>query len=144
MPRRARRSPLVEEWFAKAREDLQAAAILAGREKLAGIAAFHLQQAAEKGLKGYLIHHGWTLVRTHDVEALLNEAATHDRRLSRFLKGAITLSGVYISERYPSPAIGARLSQARVPRLLAMTVDLVGRLSTACGLHLRLPAKRKE
>lgn len=37
-------------------------------------AAFHLQQALEKYLKGFLLSRGWRLERIHDLRALLEEA----------------------------------------------------------------------
>jgi HEPN domain-containing protein len=50
------------EWFSKAEEDLAAARVLlAGEPQLPSIAAFHLQQAVEKYLKGFLLVKGWSL-----------------------------------------------------------------------------------
>jgi len=40
----------------------------------AEVTGFHLQQAVEKYLKGYLLSQGWELQRIHNLEALLNEA----------------------------------------------------------------------
>ena len=40
----------------------------------AHLAAYCLQQTAEKLLKGWLIGQGWNLVKTHDLRRLLEEA----------------------------------------------------------------------
>jgi HEPN domain-containing protein len=44
----------------------------------------HLQQAIEKWLKAFLLHHGWTLRRTHELEALLDEAIRYEQGWSVF------------------------------------------------------------
>jgi len=71
------------EWFAKAEQDL---ARVQRRldEGDTEDAAFHLQQAVEKALKGYLLARGWKLRKIHDVEALLDEAVTGNTALEVF------------------------------------------------------------
>lgn len=73
-----------QDWFAKARKDLHTVEILMREQGDAEIASFHLQQAAEKYLKGYLLSHGWQLQRTHNLEILLNEAVRIEPRLEDF------------------------------------------------------------
>ncbi len=71
------------DWLRIAEKDL-------GRvEHLLGVqdpeaAGFYLQQAVEKCLKAFLLSKGWDLERTHDLEALLNEALTHDPSLEQY------------------------------------------------------------
>ncbi len=73
-------------------------------------AAFHLQQAIEKGLKGYLLLRGWTLRRIHDVDALLTDAIRYDAGLARYRSLCQQVAGYYMIERYPvfgdEPLIG--------------------------------------
>ena len=64
-------------------------------------AGFHLQQAAEKYLKGYLLGKGWPLKRIHDLEILLNEAMTYDKRFQDYLNVCIMVREVYVEWRYP-------------------------------------------
>jgi HEPN domain-containing protein len=65
-PRRA------NELLALARRDLKAASILTlADEPQADTAGFHLQQAAEKGLKAWLEWCGVTYPKTHDLSLLL-------------------------------------------------------------------------
>lgn len=67
-------STLPADWFAQGDLDVQAAEILLAQGGPLPIIAFHLQQAAEKYLKGFLLSTGWPLRRIHDLEALIQEA----------------------------------------------------------------------
>ncbi len=101
-----------KEWFRIAAKDLQRAARrLAERDT--DDAAFHLQQAIEKYLKGYLLSHGWTLRRIHDVEALLSDAVRYDARLERYRALCQQVAGYYIIERYPTFEEGPSIAEVR-------------------------------
>ena len=95
-----RESRLSDDWFEKARKDLRRVEVLLADDDIEG-AGFHLQQAAEKYLKGYLLGRGWPLKYTHDVEVLLNEAMTHDDRFQNYLDVCIMVREFYVEERYP-------------------------------------------
>lgn len=64
-------------------------------------AGFYLQQAVEKFLKAFLLFKGWELRRIHDLEALLNEALSHDPSLEQFRSACQKITGYYFLERYP-------------------------------------------
>jgi HEPN domain-containing protein len=90
-----------KDWFRIAGKDLRRAV----RGLAAGDvedAAFHLQQAIEKSLKGYLLSRGWKLKRTHDVRALLDDATRHDAGLAQYRALCGRLVGYYVVDRYPS------------------------------------------
>lgn len=95
-----RESRLPDDWFEKARKDLRRVEVLLADDDVEG-AGFHLQQAAEKYLKGYLLDRGWSLKYTHDLEVLLNEAMTHDDRFQNYLDVCIMVREFYVEERYP-------------------------------------------
>lgn len=59
---------VAREWLTRA-QDLHAARLLHDGG-LPALAAFHAQQAAEKGLKAIVIARGSGIERTHDVERL--------------------------------------------------------------------------
>lgn len=89
-----------EDWFRKARQDL-------GRvrprleEGDAADAAFHLHQALEKALKGFLLQNGWMLRRIHDLRALLVEAEHFAPTLKQYRSLCREASAYYVLERYP-------------------------------------------
>lgn len=83
-------------------------------------AAFHLQQALEKYLKGFLLSRGWKLERIHDLRALLEEAAKYEPGLRKFRRLCAEVTAYYIQERYPffgakpgCEEVEANLGQAR-------------------------------
>lgn len=89
-----------EAWFRKGDADLRSAKILL-REGDIEIAAFHIQQAIEKYLKGFLLSKGWALRKVHDLDVLLNDAIQHKPDLEKFRELCETATEYYLSERYP-------------------------------------------
>ena len=65
-------------------------------------AAFHLQQALEKYLKGFLLSRGWQLKRIHDLEALLDDAVAYNSCLEPYRPLCQQVTGYYLVERYPA------------------------------------------
>jgi HEPN domain-containing protein len=61
----------------------------------------HLQQAAEKYLKAWLVGRAWTLRRTHDLPALVASLREFGHDADWFLPTAESLSLSYLAERYP-------------------------------------------
>ena len=93
-------SRLPDDWFDKAEKELRRVEVLLADNDIDG-AGFHLQQAAEKYLKGYLLGKGWPLKRIHDLEVLLNEAMTYDKRFQDYLNACIMVREFYVEWRYP-------------------------------------------
>ncbi len=61
-----------QSWLLKAREDETVVAVIANAGGPYGIAAYHVQQAAEKYLKAALVSVGITPPRSHDLVQLLS------------------------------------------------------------------------
>lgn len=87
-------SPRPERDFArtlagKACEDLDALEALHERGGIAdAILGFHAQQAVEKALKALLVDRGWELRRTHDLQFLIEQAASLGLELPETLASA--------------------------------------------------------
>jgi len=113
-----------QDWFDKARQDVRTVEILLREEGDAEVAGFHLQQAVEKYLKGYLLSQGWELQRIHNLEALLNEAIRFEPEMERFRELCEEATDFYTLERYPffaSPGI----TPENVSRLLPPLRQLI-------------------
>lgn len=95
-----RESFLPQDWFLKGDLDIKRADILLENDDVEG-AAFHLQQALEKYLKGYLIGHGWKLQRVHDLENLVDYALDYDKEFESYRSLCQEVTEYYIEERYP-------------------------------------------
>ncbi len=89
------------DWFAQGDMDIRAADILLAQDGPLPVVAFHVQQAVEKYLKGFLISAGWALRRIHDVEILVQEAITRDADFAAFLAPCQRITEYYIETRYP-------------------------------------------
>lgn len=89
-----------KDWFAKGDNDLDAAEILLRAKNLQS-AAFHIQQAIEKYLKGYLLSKGWKLRRIHELDELLDETIPYDPAFEKFRSLCEIATEYYIEDRYP-------------------------------------------
>lgn len=90
------------DWYAKAEEDLRAAkALMDDKVRLYGVAAFHIQQALEKYMKGFLLSKGWTLQRIHDLTKLLNDVTGYEPGLTKYRPLCIRVTEFYFESRYP-------------------------------------------
>ena len=77
------------EWLGRAERDVMAAErARAGTPIIGDAMAFHAQQAAEKALKGFLVAHGRTFARTHDLIELTAAFQTIDSNIARLLFAA--------------------------------------------------------
>jgi HEPN domain-containing protein len=96
------RAELVTRWFTRAEEDYHVAdRLLADTNPYLTAVVFHAQQAAEKYLKAFLVHHRREFPRTHDLAELLDLVLEVDSELAQGL-GAITALNPYgVEYRYP-------------------------------------------
>lgn len=108
---------VAEEWFQRGSRDLAVAKLLIDEEEYLDAAIFHIHQAVEKYLKGFLISHKWELKKVHDLEFLITEAMKHERRLKKHLDLGRKLTGLYFEERYP-PGPMTALSLEETTKLL--------------------------
>ena len=100
------------DWFRIAAEDFTRVAKRLAEGDVDD-AAFHLQQAIEKSLKGYLLARGWRLKRIHDIDALLTDAVRYDSSLERYRPLCQQVAGYYIIERYPTFEEGPLLDEVK-------------------------------
>jgi HEPN domain-containing protein len=89
------------DWFAFAAERVRGADVLWKHEGLTALGIEALSEGVERYLKGYLIAKGWPLIKTHDLERLVQEAAVFDQRFNRFLPLAIELTEDFFAQHYP-------------------------------------------
>jgi HEPN domain-containing protein len=118
---------VVKEWFERGNHDLDVAKILLEEDGYFDIAVFHIHQAIEKYLKGFLIHNGWELKKIHDLELLITEAMNFDAEFQRYLDFGRKLSGFYYEERYP-PGPVTSCSKEELREMLETAEEIVNRL----------------
>ncbi|MEK6808967.1 MAG: HEPN domain-containing protein [Nanoarchaeota archaeon] len=91
----------VKEWIERGKHDLEVAKILLAEEEYSDVVVFHVHQAVEKYLKGFLIYKGLDLKKIHDIELLLTEAMNFDDEFQKYLDFGRKLTAFYYEERYP-------------------------------------------
>ena len=92
---------IAKEWFDKGQSDLDDAEFLFNNDRAKESVSFHIQQASEKYLKGYLIGHGWKLEKIHDLVKLIEEAKKLDKSFNQFTASMRKITNFYFESRYP-------------------------------------------
>jgi len=90
-----------EKWLAFAQLDYKSAQSLY-KDKLFPAAAYHCQQAAEKALKGYLVHKKQPTLKTHDLIKLNALCMLFDKDFQKLDATLETLNPFATKFRYPS------------------------------------------
>ena len=90
-----------QEWFERGRHDIETAQLLYDEQGYTDSIAYHIQQAVEKYLKGYLVLNGMKPPRIHELDTLLNHILRFDDRFKSFLELCEKASRYYIEDRYP-------------------------------------------
>lgn len=96
------RRDLVDQWIAKAAEDLGLAEHIVTTDlPFVAAAGFHCQQAVEKYLKAFLVDRQVESPKTHDLGDLLDLVGPLDAGLSAELKEITFLTPYGVDFRYP-------------------------------------------
>lgn len=99
------KTQLVKSWLTKAEHDLASARVLAANDPpLLDTAIYHCQQAAEKAVKGYLVHCDQEFERVHDVEVLIRLAMSCAEGFVDWVDIGIELTPYARIYRYPGYA----------------------------------------
>jgi HEPN domain-containing protein len=116
-----------KDWFRIAEKDFKRAKHLLSVDDPEG-AGYHLQQAVEKYLKGFLLSKGWKLKRIHDLEVLLNDALKYEKALEKYRNLCQKITGYYIIERYPLPS-APTLTTEEVQESIVEAEELIQRFN---------------
>jgi len=94
------------EWIRFAQMDYDAAENMAilHRPIPIEIVCYHCQQAVEKIFKAYILAHGDSLVKIHDLLLLQKQCARHDKSFDEFIGVCAALTSYSVITRYPSSA----------------------------------------
>ena len=90
-------------------------------------AAFYLQQAVEKYLKGYLIGKGWKLKRIHDLEDLLDHVLDYDKDFEVYRSLCQEVTEYYTEERYPF-FVSSKLHKDEIMLKMQQVKELIEKL----------------
>ncbi len=124
------------DWLRNAEDDLLTIEILTSASRVPwSIVCYHAQQAGEKYLKAFLVFHGRTPFRTHDLGVLLQECLTIQPNLALSEDDCDALSDYAVTARYPEDSPPAE-DEAREAAAAALRVRT--------GVLARLPQTDAE
>lgn len=90
-------------WMIKAWRDLETARRAAvGDPPFYDVAVYHCQQAGEKAVKAFLVHHDKPFEKTHDIEVLVDLAGEIDPNFRALADAADLLTPYATRFRYPN------------------------------------------
>lgn len=118
---------VVKEWIERGKNDLEVAKILLAEGEYPDMVLFHIHQAVEKYLKGFLIYNGWELKKIHDIELLITEAMSFDNKFQKYLDLGRELTAFYYEERYPPGPITSH-SKEEVEEILGEAEEIIKKL----------------
>jgi len=122
-----------QDWFDRGDHDIQTAELLYDQRGHTDAIAYHIQQAIEKYLKGYLVLRGEKPPRTHELDSLLNRAEKHDSTLYLpFVDLCEKATKYYMEDRYP-PGPPPEYSREEIRADLELTWELVREIRQKAG-----------
>lgn len=122
------------EWFERGDRDLATAQLLYDRQGYTDMVAYHIQQAIEMYLKGYLVLRGQRPPWVHELDTLLNLVSEFEADLySPFIDLCEKATRYYLEERYP-PGPPAEYSRKEIKADLDLTRDLTRMIRDKAGL----------
>ncbi len=96
--------PETQEWVRCAEEDFTMANLAfrsRTRKPTASSIGFHCQQCAEKYLKARMVEDGMSVIKTHDLQTLLNRLIVHHPLWAAFHTTLGNLTDYAVKFRYP-------------------------------------------
>jgi HEPN domain-containing protein len=103
-----------EEWFVRGHHDIETAQLLYEQNGYVDSIVYHIQQAIEKYLKGYLVLHRKKPPKIHELDTLLNHISTFDKSFDSFIDLCEKASRYYIEDRYPpGPPVEYRFEEVK-------------------------------
>lgn len=114
-----------QEWFERGDRDIETAQLLDDEHFYTDVIAYHLQQAIEKYLKGFLVLDDIYPPRIHDLDTLLNMVSASEPDLYEpFIDLCEKATRYYLEERYP-PGPLTEYSREEIEADLDLTWKLV-------------------
>lgn len=112
----------INAWLQKAEHDIiSAQRLLEIEPMILDSACFHCQQAIEKSLKAFLCYKGEDIVKTHDIDFLLEECSRFDSIFDRI--EPLNITDYAVSARYPDFSLLPDVDEARGFYQLAIQVN---------------------
>jgi HEPN domain-containing protein len=120
------KSELVKTWLIKAKNDLGSANLLAcGSETYYDTAIYHCQQAAEKALKAFLVHHNVEFEKVHNLNILIELCMEIDSEFHNYFDAAAILTPYSTSYRYPNELFELEPEETQIEEALNLAEQIL-------------------
>ncbi len=90
-----------KDWFKKADEDLRAAKVLFRDGGFMDTVGYHIHQAIEKYLKGFLLYNKQDYPFIHNLIILLRECGKYDKGILDYSEECEKVNAYFIESKYP-------------------------------------------
>lgn len=130
---------IVKRWITKAENDLKIVQYMINiNDTPVDLLGFHCQQAVEKYLKAFLTSINVRVIKTHDIETILNQCREKDNEFEKLDKEKISALTIYATNvRYPEDEIDATIDEIKVIyELTKITKDFVRNRLEKMGFQL--------
>ena len=136
------KAELVRTWLIKAMSDLGSAKLLAnGTETFYDTAIYHCQQAAEKTLKAFLVHHDIEFEKIHNLNILVELCIEIDSEFNSYLDAAAILTPYATSYRYPNELFELEPDEDQVEEALQLAEDIFNFVKEKLPEEVRPPTQ---
>lgn len=123
-----------QEWFDRGNRDMETSQLLYDQGGYTDVIAYHLQQAIEKYLKGYLVLKGQKPPRIYELDNLLSLVDKFETHLySSFIELCEKATRYYIEDRYP-PGPPVEYKREEIKKDLDLTWHLVNKIRQKANL----------
>ena len=103
-----------EMWLIKAMNDLKSAEkLIEGDEPILDTAIYHTQQCAEKALKAYISYKQQPVIKTHDLELLVEISSSFDKSFNALYEDTEILNPYDTEFRYPDTILEPDMEDVR-------------------------------
>ncbi|MBN2123760.1 MAG: HEPN domain-containing protein [Deltaproteobacteria bacterium] len=124
------------EWFQRGEREIETADLLYDEEGYTDAIAYHIQQAIEKYLQGYLVLREQKPPRIHDLDTLLNLVAVLEPDLyPPYIDLCEKATRYYIEDRYP-PGPPVEYDRSAIKEDLVLARELIRALRKKASLCL--------
>jgi HEPN domain-containing protein len=101
-------------WLIKAMNDLKSAEkLIEGYEPILDTAIYHTQQCAEKALKAYISYKQQPVIKTHDLELLVEISSSFDKSFNALYEDTEILNPYDTEFRYPDAILEPDMEDVR-------------------------------
>lgn len=122
------------EWFERGDHDIETAQLLYDQNGYTDSIAYHIQQAIEKYLKGYLVMRAQKPPRVHELDTLLALVARFEPDwYDRFIDLCEKATRYYLDDRYP-PGPVPDYDREEIRKDLLATWELINTIRMKAGI----------